>query len=184
VITVVDERAKYNHVWTKVPSYRATSPGLRLVPHFLKRIQPPGTLIDLGCGPGRAGKELAAAGFDVTLFDLSPVSVDAGNALQFIEGNLWEMPPLGTFDYFYCTDVMEHIPPEYVERVFDNIAELTDKGGFFQIAMFGHIVDGYVMHLSVHPREFWAEQINQRWRNNEFVEIESQRLCAFVGAPR
>jgi cyclopropane fatty-acyl-phospholipid synthase-like methyltransferase len=56
------ERAKYQSIWA-YPQYRMNSPGEAAVPRFLFHLPwaAGDTLIDLGCGTGRAGKALAEA---------------------------------------------------------------------------------------------------------------------------
>lgn len=185
MISVTSERVKYKRAWA-IPSYRDKSPGERLVPHFLERHKPPGTLIDLGAGPGRASLKLKQAGFNVVMLDITADSTDEKvrrHNLPFIEACLWDpLPFKAKFDLFYCTDVMEHLPPERVDVTLDNILGIA-QAGFFQIALFEEGFGKYIndrLHLTVMPWDWWADKIMRRWQKCDFDEIEKHRLCAFV----
>jgi SAM-dependent methyltransferase len=174
------EREKYERVWSHT-EYHSNSPGERLAPYFLKLVpwKSGETLIDLGCGTARASREFVAAGLQVYLLD-HVNAVDPSIHLPFICANLWELPPLRGFDWFYCCDVMEHLPPEKVRAALDNIARLTSKGGFFQIALFPDEWFGEVLHLTVESEAFWAEELMKRWGKVTTQHIERRRLCAIV----
>ena len=62
-------------------------------------------------------------------------------------------------DVGFCTDVMEHIPPDDVETVLRNIMASTPRA-FFQIStvedVFGKTI-GQPLHLSVHPHAWWMD---------------------------
>jgi len=160
-------------MWAR-PEYREHSPGLRWAANFVSRIDIPGddTVIDLGCGTGRAAAYFATRFKRAYGFDICPQALDEGveNQIHFVEGCLWEPLPAWmhgmNFDWFYCTDVLEHIPPEYVGPTLDNIASLGRKGGFMSIAHFedycGKLI-GETLHLTVHAGDWWLKQIEQRW---------------------
>lgn len=170
-----------------VKDYRSNSPGEQLVGYFLKNITyaTGETLIDLGCGTGRAGQKLAQAGFAVTLLDHCESALDAkvmASELPFIEANLWEMPELIPYDWFYCCDVMEHIPPERVPEVLHNCAQVAHRG-FFQIAMFD---DGFgdrigeKLHLTVKPESWWQSALKEHFHVEQAGVLSYKRLVAFV----
>ena len=177
------EREKYERIWTH-KDYRANSPGERLVPYFLDQI--PGflskageSIVDLGCGTGRAGAALAREGFNVFLLD-HVNAVDPVINLPLILANLWELEKIASFHWFYCCDVMEHIPPEKVDAVLDNIAGMTTKGGFFQIALFPDEWYGETLHLTVESREWWTQKLLDRWQYVTIGEPEKRRMAALV----
>lgn len=185
-ITAEQEKAKYEKAW-KIHGYRDNSPGERLVQVFLENAKPsPGqTLVDLGCGTGRAGLKLMHNGLDVTLLDISESALDPhvrAVSMPFYEACLWDDPPAIGFDWFYCTDVMEHIPPAHVDRVLGN-ARLMATKGFFQIAMFDDAWGNQInekLHLTVRGRQWWLDRISEHWQNIKEFEIEWQRICLLV----
>lgn len=159
--TRTSERLKYERMW-EVPRYRKNSPGLIAVGDFLKHNPIGHTLVDLGCGTGRAGLELSKS-FSVVLFDIAGNAIDSDNTLPFIQGCLWEDVPKA--DIGYCCDVLEHIPTDKVDRVLDNLFE-----NYQQVFMRIFLTEdtcgkeiGETLHLTVKPFEWWDNKIRARW---------------------
>src|SRR5690348_11534476 len=168
----LDIKALYKSMWNG-PQYRHKSPGMRKVMMLLHSAarEPDDTLIDLGCGMGECGNFLSKY-FDVTLLDIVPEAVEYPE-LKFIEANMWELYGLKKFDWIFCSDVVEHIPPEYVEVTLNGMASITRKGGLISVchlesdgADFG--MDVGPLHLSVHPREWWQAKVEERWQLREY----------------
>src|SRR5262245_48758674 len=168
-----------------VRQYRECSPGERLIEEFRKRVPFLGSesLIDCGCGTGRAAVKLSNLGLRVTLLDICEQALDPqvrNMNVPFVEACLWETPKVGGFDWFYCTDVMEHIPPEHVEAVLANIRAMTSKGGFFQIAMFeegfGDFI-GETLHLTIKNENWWISKLLAHWAI-DWIEVKDRRLIA------
>lgn len=159
------ERKKYRACWSD-DRYRQHSPGemmLRLFRHMVRRRT--GTLLDLGCGTGRAGVELERMGFAVTLADFVPEARDdAAYRLPFIKRNAWGRWSPEVYDWIYCCDVLEHMPPEKVGAAMDNIAKHS-KQAFLSIHFgkdhFGSVI-GHPLHLTVRPYGWWLEELRAR----------------------
>lgn len=155
----VSEEEKYERMWLH-SDYREIAPGEHCVETFVA-LTKPGKVIDLGCGTGRAALRLHAAGYEVLLLDF------AGNCrdpealmLPFAKHDLTK-PLTDRAEYGFCTDVMEHIPPEQVDVVLDNIFEACENV-FFQIALYEDIggdLIGKRLHLSLHPHAWWAQKL-------------------------
>lgn len=188
MISVADEQTKYRRMWTEVPGYRSTSPGENLVPMFLEQAdwKPSDTLIDLGCGPGRAGLALSKAGLDVSLLDITETSRDSDPAIRklpFVEACLWSHRVWPDFDWAYCCDVLEHIPPERVDGVLRNIAAMIRKGAFLQIALWS---DGWgnkiqeTLHLTVESAEWWQAKIEAHLGKARYWNTKDGRLVALI----
>ena len=150
-----NEREKYQYLWA-AGGYRDWSPGEETA-HTFANMVAPCKVIDFGCGSGRAALRLAEYGFDVTLIDFTDNCRDKeALRLPFLQWDLTEPLPIKG-DVGYCTDVMEHIPPEDVETVIANILDATPRA-FFQIATvpdkFGETI-GQQLHLTVQPHDWW-----------------------------
>lgn len=83
-------------------------------------------------------------------------------------------------DMVACTDVMEHIEPECIDAVLDDIKSLAKKTVFFSIATRPArktLPDGRNAHISIHDYLWWTNKIAARWRigmmvNHEHGEVE------------
>lgn len=156
------EREKYERMWG-LAAYRSTSPGARVVANFIDMVEPEAgaSIVDCGCGTGRAGVKLARAGFDVVLVDFAGNCRDAeAEGLPFVEADLSEAIPVQA-DYAFCADVMEHIPPEQIDAVLANLFACAPRV-FLQISTVddccGKLI-GERLHLSVHPHAWWREKL-------------------------
>jgi SAM-dependent methyltransferase len=167
------EAQKYGRMWERA-EYRAMAPGEFFATIFMLTAKPAqgAKVIDFGCGTGRGGAKLAQAGLQVTMIDfvrncLDPAVkeiVDGPDPkLYFIKADLEKTIPV-TAEFGFCTDVMEHIPPDKVGVVLDNILKAAQHV-WFSIAMFDDSCGGMIgetLHLSVHPFDWWKEQFEAR----------------------
>lgn len=185
--TIAQEREKYQRIWAH-PDYRRWSPGEAMVPVFLERLpwQAGNGVLDLGCGTGRAGKQLADAGLRVLMIDLCEDAVEV-TGVPFMEACLWTLPMgLSPREWIFCVDVLEHLPTEYIGSVLDDLARLTIKGGLLKIACFedacGAII-GEPLHMTVQSPMWWLMRIKARW-DVRHVDDQGGYLTAFVGGRR
>jgi len=164
--TIEAERTKYRKMW-EFPQYRKNAPGERLVDDCIARLKlKPCSLIDFGCGTGRAAKAFQDRGFDVFGIDIADNCLDPGVEIPLSICSLWESI-IFRADAGFCTDVMEHIPTEHVDAVLSNIARSV-KVCYFQIATFkdgmGALI-GDTLHLTVKPAKWWEERLAQHFRS-------------------
>lgn len=179
------EAAKYARMWS-IPEYRRLSPGEELISLFMARsgIRHGQTVIDFGCGTGRPALRMQNAGLRVTGVDLIREALDPVPAerINFVEACLWDLPPNLRADWGFCTDVMEHVPPEKVPLALTHIHGACEAGCFFQIATFrdgfGRRI-GETLHETVQPRSWWFQMLRRHWRDVEILgDMRSpQFLC-------
>ena len=178
--TATSERAKYRACWAD-PRYRVYSPGEQMLPLFRRMVRKrTGTLLDLGCGTGRAGVALAELGFTVTLADFVDTSRDEGVELPFRRINIFGRWPRGRWDWVYCCDVLEHLPPERQRAALGNIAAHAGQAFFsihFGADNFGAVV-GHPLHLTIRPFAWWREFLR------EFGDVVEARDLIGMGAFR
>lgn len=75
--------------------------------------------------------------------------------------------PKGTWDIVVCTDVLEHVEPQYVDDTLVLLRKLTGKVAILNIATRPAktiLPDGRNAHLTVHPEKWWAEKLNRHFR--------------------
>lgn len=154
------EQQKYERMWA-YREYRTYSPGEEAVEAFLRVAGPPASLLDIGCGTGRAGIRLRAAGFDVTLMDFAENSRDyQALVLPFLHHDITRPFPCRAA-YGFCADVLEHIPTDSVPAVLRHLFAATDQA-FLQINL-SHDAMGAVinqpLHLTVREPAWWHAQI-------------------------
>jgi len=175
---VVSEQAKYEEMWQH-PEYRQVIPGEHCAQKFLKFANPPNNaeVIDFGCGTGGGGAAISLmatfAGklVKVHLLDFARNCLDPevrealttqSHALRFDQHDLTvPLPGEWSAPYGFCTDVMEHIPPQDVDRVLINILQAAQHV-FFQISCVEDacgVLIGHKLHLSVHPPAWWKAKL-------------------------
>jgi len=159
----LSESEKYRLMW-EIDAYRTVSPGEVMVPVFLEVVRPDGPIIDFGCGTGRASVALMEAGHLVLGIDFADNCRDdkAAAMVPFIEADLTAEIPASA-PYGYCTDVMEHIPPQDVGAVIHNIMESAESV-FFQISTVDDVCGALIgapLHLSVYPHDKWESILNK-----------------------
>lgn len=165
------EKEKYEKMWT-VDDYRKVSFGEMAAQTFFSLAHPNAgdAVTDFGAGTGRGGLMLWAMGrMNVTMLDFASNALDDDlvtacrkfpDKIRFAEHDLTQ--PMGTHTrYGYCTDVMEHIPTEDVDKVLVNILDAA-QSVFFRISTvpdhFGPRSLGQPLHLTVKPYSWWAKK--------------------------
>lgn len=165
------EQEKYEKMWAQ-PAYRDFSPGEATAMQFLKVARPSkmDKVIDFGCGTGRGSLMLALLGnLDVTMVDFTSNSLDEDvynmlssqkHMMHFVQADLRK--PMDVYaKYGYCTDVMEHLPPEDVDAALSHILK-SAQHVYFQISTvpdhMGSLI-GEQLHLTVQPYEWWREKL-------------------------
>ncbi len=162
------ERTKYDEIWS-TPEYNASlSPGLENVERFMNVIKPAlgASLIDIGCGTGKAGLEFERRGLQVSWMDLTAAALDADvDQGHFADGPVWGHAWRGmrpnSWDYGFCCDVLEHIPTEYTMLAVERILR-SCRTAWLQIAFkpdaLGALI-GKPLHLTVQPFTWWRDRI-------------------------
>jgi hypothetical protein len=194
ITPVNPEAAKYKRMWA-FPQYRKVAPGEELAMTFLTQAKPPAGahVIDFGTGTGRGAMMLALLGqCKVTMVDFAGNCLDPEvqqacttqpEHLQFVKADL-EQPMTLRARYGYCTDVMEHIPPEKVSVVLTNIL-LSAQHVFFAIALTDDVCGtliGEPLHLTVRPAAWWLEQLTALGALVHWSEAQPERLLVYVTA--
>jgi 2-polyprenyl-3-methyl-5-hydroxy-6-metoxy-1,4-benzoquinol methylase len=158
------EQELYSSVWASIDDYELYSPGETYLPLFLDMIgETRGSILDAGCGSGKGAIALKAAGFDVTMCDMTAEGlVPEAQDIPFTFRVLWH-PSKQQYDFAYCCDVLEHIPPQFpmlvvsrlleaAPRVFLSVCNVQDSAGVWI---------GKTLHQTVQPFTWWRDSFRE-----------------------
>lgn len=127
------------------------------------------SVLDYGAGKGLLGEALASS-FDWREYD--PAMEGKG-----------AMPERA--DLVVCTDVLEHVEPDCLEAVLDDLKRLSGKMVFLTIATRPAgktLPDGRNAHLIVEDHVWWLPKLAARF-GHEMIEVSKGEIV-FVGRPR
>lgn len=85
--------------------------------------------------------------------------------------------PATKWDIVVCTDVMEHVEPQFVDQTLQAIRLVTDRAAHLCIACTPAktmLPDGRNAHLVVEDASWWLEKIRPMW--NEIEVIKQSKL--------
>lgn len=184
------EREKYQRLWEHA-QYREVAPGEHSATAFLAQARLPkdAEVLDFGCGTGRGALMIALFGAaKVRMLDFTDNCLDhevkqatetQPDRIQFSVCDLTREIPFHA-PYGYCTDVMEHIPPEDVPKVLRNVLAAAEHV-FFQIScvddVMGRLI-GAPLHLTVQPAAWWAKQLTDLGAVIHWTQANDE-ACAF-----
>lgn len=88
--------------------------------------------------------------------------------------------PPGPADFVMTSDVLEHLEPEYLDSVLDDLQRITRKVGFHVVhtgAALHHLPDGRNAHIIQEPAEWWLPKFLERF---DLLRFERMSLGFFV----
>lgn len=121
-------------------------------------------LLDYGAGKGRLGeslKKLVERPLKIHHYD--PAIPDWSD----------EAKPC---DFVACIDVLEHIEPELLDNVLDDLRRVTPKTGIFTVhtgAAVKSLPDGRNAHLIQEPLEWWLPKLSKRFKVLQVVNVNN-----------
>jgi len=126
--------------------------------------------LDYGAGKKTLSKALKETGFEA-IKDFDP-------AIPEISA------PPEPADLVICSDVLEHIEPEYLDRVLFHIRSLCKKAVFFRVCMIPctskSLPDGTDPHKLVHDYDWWKAKIESIFSINRVVEMNDSYFSIVV----
>jgi hypothetical protein len=121
------------------------------------------SLIDYGCGQNTLVRKIK--------------EIDTGGQIQAYRSYDPAIPDLahpvnGVFDLVSCTDVLEHIEPECLDNVLDQLRSLTGRVAVFVVSMAPTnkwLSDGRNGHLIVKRVDWWKKHFEKRWSSGKYT---------------
>lgn len=84
-----------------------------------------------------------------------------------------------------CIDVLEHIEPQKLENVLDDLKRVTKRIGLFTVATVPatkSLADGRNAHLIVEPSQWWLPKILERWELHVFQKTADGFLVVVMSS--
>lgn len=85
----------------------------------------------------------------------------------------WSSPPAPA-EFVACIDVLEHIEPELLDNVLDDLRRVVGRAGLFTVhcGPAGKVLpDGRNAHLNQHPAAWWMPKFFERFELVQFARI-------------
>ena len=138
------------------PSYGAGGyKDAKVVKRLIKQYQC-ADVLDYGCGKATLSRSLGW--FAPKVYNYDPAIPE------------YSVSPVPA-DLVVCTDVLEHLEPEYLGNVLDNLRDMTKKVLYLSVATRPAkkvLSDGRNAHLIQEPAEWWLPLLRQRFTLKEF----------------
>lgn len=166
-------------------NYREKNQGLTLYSLWRDLLDSSASVIEIGCGNGKLCEDLSSQGF-------TTIGLDVAEGLYERKGYLFVRHDLtsgklpfnsGEIDYCLAFDVLEHLPPKWINEIVWDIARVAKKGIVLSIACYGRPP----LHLTVHSPEWWAETLKNACRDVDWEILKIfnretiKRVVVFYG---
>lgn len=109
-----------------------------------------GSVLDIGCGRGELSYYFVQQGFAVTSIDYSQNAIDLAQKcfegeehlkakVDFICDDVCSVVLSGKYDLAVASDVIEHLSPEEVDKLYQKVADCIESDGLFVVHTFPNI---------------------------------------------
>lgn len=161
-----------------MPEYGTSGSHWAPMVYSLARRHEANTVLDYGCGKGslfRAIREQFSA--QPAPLAAIPLPFECLEYDPAIEGKT-EKP--AHVDVVVCGDVLEHVEPDCLYAVLDDIRDISRKAVMLIVATAPAsktLADGRNAHLIVEPSHWWLPKIMDRWRIATFKDYGPVFMC-------
>jgi len=118
-------------------------PGPHLVAHLERHHAPRGArAVTIGCGLGDDAEALAASGYEVAAFDISPAAIDMcrqrfpASSVDYLVADLFDLPPdwRRSFDLVYECNTIQVLTGENRTAALNAMVDLVKPGGVILVS--------------------------------------------------
>ena len=162
-------KAEQQRMHREMPNYGVAS--VEFAPRVSHIINSTGIsqILDYGAGKGRLGQSLELHHpATVTMYDPGIPGIDE---------------PPEPHDMVCCIDVLEHIEPEHLDSVLDDLQRVTKRIGFFTIhtgPAAKVLSDGRNAHLIQAGPEWWLPKLMARFELHAYNRVNSNGFLVIV----
>lgn len=124
------------------------------------------SVLDYGCGKGTLAEELS---FPIWEYDPAIAGKD-------------RLPKPA--DIVICSDVLEHIEPDQLDAVLDDLRRVVRRVGVFVICAspaYKTFADGTNTHTIVMPKTWWQMKLGEYFQLGKTIELEGSRFLFVLG---
>ena len=129
----------------------------------IKRFLPEeGTVLDYGSGAGGFKRALGTTPLQIVEYEPGKEELANNNI---------------PCDFVVCIDVLEHIEPELIDNVLDDLQRCVLSGGYFTISCRPAkktLPDGRNAHLIIEKPEWWEAKLKERFRIVKHRKTETE----------
>ena len=164
------ERVNYDHIAVD------EAPSAERIAKWISSALPPGTVLDIGCGPGPYVDALRT-------FGITARGIDIDNRVLGKEHlkyqSLFELDDVDQADTVVCLEVAEHIDESAADLVAYQVARCVKKTLIWTAAQPGQ---GGIGHINCQSKQYWEEKLTEQGlvRNRE---LETRMLEFVVQGP-
>jgi hypothetical protein len=143
-------RQQLEQIHSEISWGKAAEMSMNMICGFLER-NLPGTVLDYGAGRRYLERELPGRFPDLVVKSYDPGIPEISSTPE-------------PCDVVLCIDVLEHVEPEYLDSVLDDLARVTLKSGLLHIATRPAsklLPDGRNSHLIIESHDWWLDKIQK-----------------------
>ncbi len=173
-----DSRA-YQH-----PQNGGANHGRAHIDAFCQLARPPGIVLELGAGNGWACEQFRSRGLNVIAMDIA-ANAECHKRIPSLRHCAWEVwPHEARADWFFSCDFFEHLPPERVPEVFQQIVENIRYGGYMQVCLVedvsGPKLVGHPLHLTVEGPGWWTTLAGYYFKHVRILQDNAGHITLFM----
>lgn len=160
---------KYDHIYsTYADTYGQTEeeePRFKVSMYYLNAIRNARTVFEAGVGKGgfyrMAQRSYQCEGIEPSAVAMKHFHADDPTVKNIFAQEVPDHYAPDSFDVVVCLDVLEHIPAEDIDAVFESLCFAGKRYFIFSIANHDDVWDGMQLHVNQMPYEEWQERLER-----------------------